>query len=262
MERPAQFCYDRLYELVAYFGNRHRSTVYGLHAIAPARICVHEQSQNESSEEAGSEADIFGFQRRNNHDHLRSDHPLLDAGFGMGVLVSVLAFVMNDVSQSREEHVLYAATTHWVKYVPRAARFHLFLIFALILLYVSLAVASFSPQLSFAVFFPAACLALIAHHLFFHLIMSEEMIDIIVTDQRIIYFEDCLFLSDNEHEIPLEKIAAVEVIQKGIVQNMLNYGMLWIDTGGGAVDLKRSLAHVSSPEEVAEHIAEAKQKFA
>lgn len=79
--------------------------------------------------------------------------------------------------------------------------------------------------------------------------MSESMYDIFITSSRIIYFDDVLFLKNSEHEIPLGRIAGIEVEQNGLMQNMLNYGTLWIDTGGSAQDFKRSVPFVPHPED-------------
>lgn len=81
------------------------------------------------------------------------------------------------------------------------------------------------------------------------------MLDIFVTTDRVIYFDDSLFMMDDEHEVPLEKIASVRVQQHGLLHNILDYGILWFDTGGGAIDMMRSIPNVPHPDYVAEIIA-------
>lgn len=153
-----------------------------------------------------------------------------------------------------DERLLYGKSTHWVKYVPKTLAYTLIGIFAITLMIAGWNIDIAFPLIAEAVFLIGALLFLFCHHLLFHLYFSEQMIDVIVTSKRIIYFNDCLFTCDDEHEIPLKKIAGVEVQQHGLMQNMLNYGVLWFDTGGGAADLRRSIPHVARPDEVAETI--------
>lgn len=153
-----------------------------------------------------------------------------------------------------QERLQYARSTHWVKYVSRTLIYNLIGAFGIGLMIIAWNIDLVFPLLSAAVFLIGGFLFLLCHHLLFHLYLSEQLIDIIVTSKRIIYFNDRLFTCDDEHEIPLRKIAAVEIQQHGIIQNILDYGVLWFDTGGGTVDLRRSIPHVAHPDAVAEVI--------
>jgi uncharacterized protein (UPF0248 family) len=151
------------------------------------------------------------------------------------------------------EQLVFCTSTHWMKYVYNALKNHF-----LALLGVSLLVTSSFAALetvSLMTFAIGSMLVLYSHHNFFHKVMSESMFDIFVTTERIIYFDDILFLANNEHEIPLHRIAGIEANQEGLLQNILNYGTLWIDTGGGTIDLKRSIRNVPQPEDLSEKIA-------
>ena len=156
-----------------------------------------------------------------------------------------------------QERLLFACSTHWVKYVIKALRFHVFALIGLSLLLIAYYVADLSEVAALATFCTGSILLMLTHHLFFHLLMSEEMVDIIVTSDRVIYFNDCLFTCDDEHEVPLNKVTAVKVEQHGIWQNILNYGTVWFDTGSGTLDLKRSVPNVPKPEEVGRIISTA-----
>jgi hypothetical protein len=152
------------------------------------------------------------------------------------------------------ERLIYTDSTHWIKYVLRTLKYLLFSIMGVILL----AISTMLVRISLPVFATPSLIGvfmlLFFHHKYFHYLLSEAMNDIIVTDERVIYFNDCLFLCDDEHEIPLEKVAAVEVQQHGFLQNVLNYGVLWFDTGGGTIDLKRSIPNVPHPDHIADII--------
>lgn len=157
-------------------------------------------------------------------------------------------------SRNDNERLVYCDQTHWVKYIPNASKNTFLMIMGIVLLFVS----------NIAIVLPVAevtCIAgglliLYAHHHLFHKLLSESMFDIFVTTERIIYFNDNLFLANNEHEIPLHRIAGIEANQDGIIQNVLSYGTVWIDTGGSTVDFKRSIPHVPSPEEFSENVAQ------
>ena len=158
------------------------------------------------------------------------------------------------MNTEHHERLLYARSTHWVKYIQKTLVYVLVALFSMALLWIALQIIPRQPVFGAAVYLIGFSLLLLCHHLLFHLYFSEQMIDIIVTDRRIIYFNDLLFTMDDEHEIPLKKIAAVEVQQHGIVQNMLNYGVLWFDTGGSSGDLRRSIPHVPNPDALADII--------
>lgn len=153
---------------------------------------------------------------------------------------------MSDYSD--KERLVYAVSTHWMKYLPQALFCHFLLIIGIGILLVSYWTVSFSPILSMGLAVMGGFIFLIAHHKWFHKLMSEEFIDIVLTTERIIYFDDFLFFEDNEHEIPLHRVAGIEVLQEGLLSNLLDYGSLWIDTGGGVIDFKRCIPYVPRPE--------------
>lgn len=153
-----------------------------------------------------------------------------------------------------QENVLYAHSTHWVKYIPKTAIYSLIGFLSIGLMLLAFQIDATFPLVSLALYLVGSVLFLLCHHLLFHLYLSEQMIDIIITNQRIIYYNDCLFTCDDEHEIPLSRIAGVEMQQHGLLQNILNYGILWFDTGGSSLDMKRSIPHVAHPDDVAEII--------
>jgi hypothetical protein len=156
-------------------------------------------------------------------------------------------------SHSSQEQLVVCTVTHWMKYIPNALKNHLLALLGIALLFTA-HIAVLSPVASIT-YISGFILLLYAHHHFFHKLMSESMYDIFVTTERILYFDDVLFWANNEHEIPLHRIAGIEVLQKGLVQNLLDFGTLWIDTGGGSMDFKRSIPFVPYPEEMSAHIA-------
>ena len=84
--------------------------------------------------------------------------------------------------------------------------------------------------------------------------MSESMDDIIITNRRLIYFDNTLLLYDTMHEVQLTHIRGVEATKRGIFQNLLNYGTLWFDTGGSSVSGARTIPLVPHPQRKAKTI--------
>ena len=156
-----------------------------------------------------------------------------------------------------QERLLFAVSTHWVKYIRRFILSHFLLTCGIILFFVAYAAKNAPQIVSLTTCVLGITFILFAHHLFFHLLMSEALLDIVITTDRIIYFNDSLFVCDDEHEIPLNKIAGVEVQQHGLIQNILNYGIVWIDKGGGSIDLKRSIPNVPQPEQIGRIMSQA-----
>ncbi|PIQ76188.1 hypothetical protein COU78_01365 [Candidatus Peregrinibacteria bacterium CG10_big_fil_rev_8_21_14_0_10_49_24] len=158
--------------------------------------------------------------------------------------------------QLTQERLIYAVSTHWAKYVSRALIAHLLAGTAIILVVIAFVTAPKMHEIGQDIFLVGVLLFFFAHHFFFHKLMSEALLDIIITDERVIYFDDCLLTCDDEHEIPIHKLTGVEVRQHGLIQNFLNYGIVWFDTGGGIVELKRSIPFVPHPDELVSTITE------
>jgi uncharacterized membrane protein YdbT with pleckstrin-like domain len=162
--------------------------------------------------------------------------------------------------QHQEEHqkeqLVRAFGTHWIKYV---GPFCIYLLLTSVSLLLFFLVATFPAErplwLAHIVFLMALTLLLFAHHRFFHKLLSEYMEDVIITTKRIIYLEACIFFCDDTHEIPFERIHGVEAQKHGIIQNLLGYGSIWIDTGGStSLDVARVIPRVPHPEKVVKDI--------
>lgn len=133
------------------------------------------------------------------------------------------------------ERLIDAFSTHWVKYVGPAFLYAFLLSVSLLLFYLAGVMAHHSERWSHLSFFAALFLMLLVHHWFFHKIMSEAMVDIILTNKRFIFMRDSLLLHEDMHELSLDRIRAVEAREHGIIQNILRYGSIWFDTGGSDI---------------------------
>ncbi|PIR53052.1 hypothetical protein COU76_03295 [Candidatus Peregrinibacteria bacterium CG10_big_fil_rev_8_21_14_0_10_49_10] len=158
--------------------------------------------------------------------------------------------------ENHQERLLYATSTHWVKYGKH-------LLFSLMFLTIGIAFLGTTSSLTgtFRMVGPvlygmSSVCVLVGHHVLFHKILSECMPDILITNRRVIYFDDSLLCCDDENEIPLSKVPGVQVAQHGILQNLLNYGTLRFTIAGGFFDHEGCILRVPRPDHVAEVITQ------
>lgn len=147
---------------------------------------------------------------------------------------------------AENERLVRAMHKHWMAYMPLAA-----VIFPLAivtgLLWAGLAQPA-SSWFGTASLVASMMLSIITLHWFFHGLLSLHLEDIFITDRRILALSSRLLLRDEMHEILLGEIKAVQVLKRGMLQNLLDYGHLWFDTGGSAADDTRQIiSHVPHP---------------
>ena len=80
------------------------------------------------------------------------------------------------------------------------------------------------------------------------------MVDVIITNKRLILLQGTLWVSDDMHEVHLSRIRAVEAHKHGLLQNILGYGSLWFDTGGSDIESGRMIRLVPHPHRKAREI--------
>ena len=130
------------------------------------------------------------------------------------------------------EELMSTFSTHWIKYVPPVSLYSMLVAGSLLLISGSVTVRTTAPLLFAGGFLSGLMILSLAHHWFFHRVLSEGMMDIIITNKRFIFLEDRLWFEDDMRELAMERIRAVEAHKHGIIQNLFRYGDLWFDTGG------------------------------
>lgn len=151
------------------------------------------------------------------------------------------------VTPAQHERIVDAWSTHWIKYVVPVVMYLLLGGVSIVLYYFAGLSAHHSVWTSHATLILASLLLLLTHHWFFHRILSEGMMDAILTNKRLIFLEDNIWFSDDMHEVKLENIRAVEAHKRGVIQNLFRYGSLWFDTGGSAIESGRIIPLVPHP---------------
>lgn len=154
-------------------------------------------------------------------------------------------------SAYQNERLIKSFSTHWIKYVSPALGFLLLLGICVLIFSLSISLSSVSWGLFSLFFLIGTVLCLAAHHWFFYRILSEGMVDIIITNKRFMYLEERLLLQDDMHETALKNILAVEAKKHGLLKNILSYGDLWFDTGGARSDKSHTVYLVPNPMDTA-----------
>lgn len=148
----------------------------------------------------------------------------------------------------RAEKLHHATYCHWIRYVQPAAV--CIILGAIGVVFAVLASMAVPEALLLAQFLygVGTLLLLFAYHKFFHTFLSEKLRCILLTNKRVIYFDNHLFLAENEHEIPLRRITDVSIEKIGLMSNLLNYGTLCFDASPtGDTILRRSIRRVPKP---------------
>ena len=145
------------------------------------------------------------------------------------------------------EQFVTAFETHWIKYALPILLLIILGTTSGLALALAPTLTGDSIQLAHIVFFGGLLLLVFVHHWFFHRILSEGMVDIIITNKRLMYLDDRLWFHDDLHELALSRIRALEAHKHGILQNLFQYGELWFDTGGSSLESGRIIPLIPHP---------------
>jgi len=134
--------------------------------------------------------------------------------------------------RSAPEETILVFSTHWIKYLGATGIYILLMIVSFILFFIAKATVSDIPEVGNTAFLSGTILMIVVHHWYFHQLLSEAMVDIIVTTHRVIYLKNNLWFRDDMREFTLERLIAVEAQKHGLWQNLFRYGNVRFDTGG------------------------------
>lgn len=136
------------------------------------------------------------------------------------------------VTLEGDERLIDTFSTHWIKYSVPVLLYIIIGITSIFLLLLARTALESMPFVAHLSFLLGTILLTLVHHWFFHRILSEGMVDVIITNKRLILLQDSLWFYDNMHEVSIALIRGVEARKQGILSNLLRYGSLWFDTGG------------------------------
>ena len=148
------------------------------------------------------------------------------------------------ITPSRNEETILVFSTHWIKYVLPSSIYLLMMAVSFALFIIAGSTAYEREGLSIVCFCIGSLLMITVHHWYFHRLLSEAMIDIIVTTKRVIYLKNNLLFNDDMREFSMERLIAVEAQKHGLWQNLFRYGSLRFDTGGSASTDRSNIIHL------------------
>lgn len=131
--------------------------------------------------------------------------------------------------QGPDEQVLAFCRKHWITLLPH------FSVFLVATIAAALFIINFSSLrdlytdglFQFLVFFFGLMLLYFVHH-FFHVLIRHNLSVMIFTDCRIISIHKSLFLINEKEMVDLGQIQEVQNLQSGLLQNVFNFGNLFI----------------------------------
>lgn len=150
-------------------------------------------------------------------------------------------------ASNEPERLVAAFSTHWIKYIAPITIYVILMILTFIIYLLAQLAGNAAPWLAITSFLVGFLLMLSVHHWFFHRAFSEFMMLAIITSRRFVFLRDTILVRDDMHEISLERILAVRAKKRGIIQNILDYGSLWFDTGGTTMENSPIIPQISHP---------------
>ena len=148
------------------------------------------------------------------------------------------------INPSHNEETILVFSTHWIKYLLPAFIYSLLMLVSFFLFFIAGATAYEQQGLAIFSFCFGSLLMVIVHHWFFHKLLSEAMIDIIVTTKRVIYLKNNLLFDDDMREFSMDRLIAVEAQKHGLWQNLFRYGNVRFDTGGSTSTDRSNIIHL------------------
>lgn len=134
-------------------------------------------------------------------------------------------------SSPNGEKIIRVVHQHWIKYIFLFFVYSVLLLVSGALFFVAGLTAYHSAWIPYASFFAGLSLFLFAHHWFFVTLLCELSVHIIITNQRVIWIRDKLFLEEKMTEYAFTIMETVEAQKHGLLQTVLRYGTLKFETG-------------------------------
>lgn len=154
------------------------------------------------------------------------------------------------------ERAVFRVRDHEVKYMPA-----LLLIVASWALYglcawASLSLRAWNHGAAVATLVTGHAVLLLFHHGAFYRLLSQSTARTLVTTHRVLGTEQQLWLSERVTDVPLWKIRSLEVVKRGILRQLLDFGTIRLNDG----ELP-SLVRVARPHTVHNRIAHQVQQL-
>jgi len=134
---------------------------------------------------------------------------------------------------SSNEKLIGIVSQHWIKYLFPVFLYVILLSVSILLFVLAGITAHHTMWLSHTAFIIALLLFLFTHHWFFIMLLCESSSHIVITDHRVVWLHDRLFIDEHMMEYAYEKMKTVEASKHGLLQTILRYGSLKFEGGTG-----------------------------
>lgn len=138
---------------------------------------------------------------------------------------------MTPPTSIKGEKLIRIIGQHWIKYIFPVFVYLVLLSVSMLLFILAGTTAHHSMALSHLSFIVALILFLTTHHWFFLFLLCESAAHIIITNRRIVWMHDRLFLDEQMVEYAFDKMKTVGSHKHGILQTILRYGTLQFESG-------------------------------
>ncbi len=153
------------------------------------------------------------------------------------------------INLQKDEHIILLTRKHWFKFVRDVFYVALGFVLALIVFSFATAGSEVSPTV---VFIFAIILLLFWVSLF--VVWTNHYLDLwIVTNKRIIHIEQINLFHRTRSTLRLERVQNVSIRRKGILEELLNFGTISVETAGYKTFMTQ-MHNIPKPSEVAQKI--------
>lgn len=150
-----------------------------------------------------------------------------------------------------KERLIRVVDEHWMIYV-RPLIFSVLVFVAGVSIFVFYVNSNFEDAwMNVTVFLFGFFTLVLSLHGIFLVLLNESISQFVITDRRLVHFDDALPFTESMLEVNFEKMKTVEVEKHGILQYTFNYGTLLFETN------KAKVHYVPHPNSVARDIHQA-----
>ncbi|OGJ56952.1 hypothetical protein A3H22_04455 [Candidatus Peribacteria bacterium RIFCSPLOWO2_12_FULL_55_15] len=138
---------------------------------------------------------------------------------------------MTGSASTNGEKLIRIVNQHWIKYVIPVFIYVVLLSVCLLLFILAGMTTHHSMWISHLSFVVALICFLVTHHWFFLTLVCESATHVVVTNHRVVWMHDLLFVDEQMMEYAFDKMNTVEARKHGVLQTILRYGTLQFESG-------------------------------
>jgi hypothetical protein len=154
------------------------------------------------------------------------------------------------------EHAVFRVRDHEVKYLPALLLIAASWVLFGLCTWASLSLRAWNHDVAVVALILGHAFLLLFHHGAFYRLLSQSTARTLITTHRVLGTEQQLWLSERVTDVPLWKIRSLEVVKRGVLRQLLDFGTIRLNDG----ELP-SLQNVARPHIVHSRIAHQVQQL-